>query len=152
MAAQDPVSGDPLVSFNFALEVDGLTNAYFTEVSGIGSESEVIEHKVMGPNGKEVVRKIPGRLKWGDITLKRGITGAMDMWDWRAQVENGQVDAARKNGSIIMYDQAGTEVARWNFERGFPSKINGPSVSADSNAVGIEEMTIVHEYISRVKV
>jgi phage tail-like protein len=151
MASQDPVSGDPLVSFNFALEVDGITNSYFTEASGVGSESEVIEHKVMGPNGKEVVRKIPGRLKWGDITLKRGITANMDLWKWRAEVENGKVDGARKNGSLVMYDQAGTEVARWNFERSWPSKLSGPSMSADSNAVGVEELTIVHEYIVRAQ-
>jgi phage tail-like protein len=151
MAASDPVSGDPLVSFNFALEVDGITNAYFTEASGVGSEHEVIEHKVMGPNGKEVVRKIPGRLKWGDITLKRGITSNLDLHNWRKEIENGKVDGSRKNGSLVMYDQSGVEVARWNFERAWISKLTGPSMSADSNAVGVEELVLVHEYITREK-
>ncbi|MCC7366411.1 MAG: phage tail protein [Dehalococcoidia bacterium] len=143
---------DPLVSFNFFLDVGGGTiKGFFTEASGIGSESEVIDHKVMGEAGKELTRKIPGRLKWGDITLKRGITASMDMWDWRKQVEDGNVQAARMEGSIIMYDQEGTEVARWNFERAWPSKISGPSIKSDDNSVGIEELTIVHEYIVRVK-
>ena len=139
----------PLTSFSFGIEVGSVTG-FFTEVSGLGSETEVTEHKVMGPGGQQIVRKIPGRLKWDNITLKRGITSSMDMWDWRKQVEDGNVDGARMNGSIMMYDQTGGEVARWNFERGWPSKLTGPSIKSDDNAIGVEELTIVHEYIIRV--
>lgn len=148
-AAKDIIEGDPLVSFNFGIEVEGIITGFFTECSGLGSESEVIEHKVVGSGGKEVVRKIPGRLKWGDVTLKRGVTTNLDFWEWRKMVEDGNVSQARKNGSIIMYDQEGTPVARWNFERGWPSKISGPSVKSDGNEIVVEEMTIVHEYIKR---
>ncbi len=150
-AAKDVIQGDPLISKSFGIEVEGIITGYFTECSGLGSEHEVIEHKVVGPNGKEVVRKIPGRLKWGDVTLKRGVTTNLDFWDWRKMVEDGNVAKARKNGSIIMYDQEGKEVARWNFERGWPSKISGPSVKSDGNEVVVEEMTLVHEYIKRMK-
>ena len=148
-AGKDAVQGDPLVGFNFGIEVEGIISGFFTECSGLGSENEVVEHKVVGKGGKEIIRKIPGRLKWGDVTLKRGITGSMDFWEWRKMVEDGKVTNARKNGSIIMYDQEGEEVARWNFERGWPSKISGPSVKTDSNEIVVEEMTIVHEYIKR---
>src|SRR3990172_7497099 len=102
----DALTGDPLVSCYFALEVGPVTG-FFTEVSGLGSETEVIEHKIMGRNNSESVRKIPGRLKWSDITLKRGITASMDMWTWRKQVEDGAVSSARTNGSIMMYSQEG---------------------------------------------
>jgi len=145
-----PDNSDPLVAFNFAIEVSGVVDGYFTEASGLGSEHEVVEHKVIGPNGQEIVKKIPGRLKWGEITLKRGITANLDFWDWRKQVEDGKVKDARRNGSIMMYDQDGAEIARWNFDNGWPSKVTGPSVSTTSNEVGIEEMTIVHEGIRRV--
>ena len=149
-AANDALQGDPLVGFNFGIEVSGIISGYFTEASGLGSEHEVIEHKIVIPEGREIIRKIPGRLKWGDITLKRGITANMDFWDWRKQVEDGQVASARRNGSIVMYDETFTEVARWNFENGWPSKVTGPSVNTTSNEVGIEEATIVHEGIVRV--
>ena len=139
----------PLTSFSFGIEV-GSVKGFFTEVGGLGSETEVTEHKVMGPGGQQIVRKVPGRLKWDNITLKRGITSSMDMWDWRKQVEDGDVNSARMNGSIMMYDQTGAEVARWNFERGWPSKLSGPSIKSDDNAIGVEELTIVHEYIIRV--
>jgi phage tail-like protein len=140
---------DPLQGFHFGLEVQGAVSGYFTEISGLGSETEVIDHKVVTPDGHEVIQKIPGRLKWGEITLKRGVTTEMDMWKWRKLVEDGKVGSARKNGSIIAYDQEFKEVARWNFVRAWPSKINGPQLQADSNAYTVEELTIVHEGIVR---
>ena len=141
---------DPLVGFHFKVEVtQGGITGYFTECSGLGSENEIIEQKVVNENGVEVVMKIPGRLKWGDITLKRGITSNMDMWKWRKKVEQGDVKGARSNGSIVMFDQSLVEVARWNFENGWPSKISGPSVKSDDNSIGVEELVIVHEYIER---
>lgn len=147
---KDALTGDPLVSFNFEVKIEGKLSGYFTECSGLGSESEVTEHKIVGSGDREAVRKIPGRLKWGDITLKRGITANMDIWDWRQMVVDGKVGAARANGSVIMYDQAGTAVAQWDFVAGWPSKVTGPSVQADSSAVGVEEMVIVHEGIKRL--
>jgi phage tail-like protein len=142
---------DALAGFMFALDLGGKIEGYFTEVSGLGSENEVIESKVTGKGGKETVLKVPGRLKWGDIVCKRGITSNMDMWKWRKLVEDGKVGDARTNGSIVMYDQLGEEKARWNFFHGWPSKISGPTPKTDSNEIGIEELTIAHERIERAK-
>ena len=145
-----PDRQDPLVGFHFGVDIQGVVTGYFTECAGLGSEHDMIEHKVVTEKGQEVVLKLPGRLKWDNITLKRGITRSMDIWDWRKQVEKGDVEGARRDGSIVMYDQNLGEVARWNFERAWPLKVSGPSVKADSNEIGIEELTIVHEYIERV--
>jgi phage tail-like protein len=142
---------DPLVGFHFALELQGQVKGYFTECGGIGSENEIIEQKVVNEKGVEVVLKIPGRLKWGDITLKRGVTADMELWKWRKLVEEGKVKDARKNGSVIMYDQELKEVARWNFNQAWPAKISGPNPKSDGNEISLEELTIVHEYITRVK-
>ncbi len=142
----------PLVGFHFSLEFQGKIAGYFTECSGIGSEHEVVEHKVVTPDGRQVVMKIPGRLKWENITLKRGITSDMDIWDWRKEVEDGNVEAARRNGSIVMYDQTLKPVAQWDFTRAWPVKVSGPQPKSDSNEISLEELTIAHEYIKRVKV
>lgn len=141
----------PLVGFHFALELQGKVSGYFTECSGIGSEHEVVDHKVVTPDGKQVIMKVPGRLKWGDITLKRGVTSSMEIWNWRKQVEDGKVEQARCNGSIIMYDQTLKPVARWNFQRAWPTKVSGPTPKSDGNEIGLEELTIAHEYIARVQ-
>lgn len=142
---------DPLIGFHFAIDLQDAVKGFFTECSGLGSEQEVIEHKVVTEKGQEVVLKLPGRLKWENITLKRGITSNLDIWKWRKDVEDGKVEEARKSGSIIMFDQKLKEIARWNFERAWPVKVSGPQVKADSNEIGIEELTIAHEYIERVQ-
>lgn len=141
---------DPLVGFHFMLDVQGEVKGLFTEVGGLGSETEVVEHKV-SRDGIDFVQKIPGRLKWGDITLKRGITAEMDMWTWRAKVEKGDIVGSRKNGSIIMLDQTLSPIAQWDFTNAWPSKLSGPQLQSDSNAFGVEELTLVHEGIVRIK-
>jgi phage tail-like protein len=145
-----PEQKDPLVSAFFMIDFGSVKGA-FRECTGMGSENEVVEYKASGTQGKMVHRKVPGRMKWNNIVLKRGITDAMDMWDWRGQVEQGKVEDARKNGSITMHNQNGDAVARWDFVSAWPSKITGPTYNATNNEIGIEEMELVHEGYKRVK-
>ncbi len=142
---------DPVIGFSFSLEISGKVTGYFTEIGGLGSETEIVEHKIVDSSGRDLVQKIPGRLKFTDVTLKRGVTALTDLWDWRKMVEDGNIVGARSNGSIIMYDQSLSPVAQWDFTNGWPSKVTGPSLSSDSNAFGVEEVTITYEYLVRVK-
>jgi phage tail-like protein len=142
---------DPLVGFHFYLEIDGITQAQFRECSGLDSESNIIEYKEAGKNGQTVIKKVPGEMKWSNIVMKRGITDIMELWEWRKLIEDGKVDEARKNGSIVLYSQSNEEVARWNFTDGWPSKITGPQLNANNNDIAIEEITICHEGLTRVK-
>jgi phage tail-like protein len=142
---------DPLVAFKFGLEISGKLSGYFTNVGGIGSESEVVEHKVMSDKGETIIQKIPGRLRWTEVSLKRGVTSNIDIWNWRKLVVDGKVDDARTNCSVIAYDQSQKEIARWNFENAWPSKVVGPELDSASTNYMIEEVTIVHEGMVRVK-
>ena len=142
---------DPAVSTWFGIEFQGKIQGAFRECAGLGSENEVVEEKASGPKGEPVMKKIPGRMKGGDITLKRGMTDDMDMWKWRQLVEEGKIDEARKNGSVVMFDQKGTEIARWDLINAWPSKISGPTANAGSNEIAIEELTVTHESYKRVK-
>jgi len=72
---------DPLVGFHYAIEIQGVVSGYFTECIGIGSEHEVIEHKVVDEKGREHIQKLPGRLKWENVTLRRGITDDLPVID-----------------------------------------------------------------------
>ncbi len=141
---------DPLVSAWFGVEFQGQVVGAFRECTGLGSENEVVEYKASGPKGEFIVKKVPGRLKWNNITLKRGITDAMDMWKWRKLVEQGKIRDARKNGSITMYNQQGDAVAKWNFINAWPSKLTGPGANAANNEVAIEELELTHEGYERV--
>jgi len=145
----DALTEDPLISFNFLLELDGAIAGYFTECSGIGSENEVIEHKVVDSKGHEVVRKIAGRLKWTDVTLKRGVTSDLQIWQWRETVVKGQMKDARKHATITMLDREYKPVAKWHFTNCWPSKTTGPNFKSDDNNFGVEEVTLVHEGMYR---
>jgi phage tail-like protein len=141
---------DPLVSAWFGIDFQDKVVGAFRECTGLGSENEVVEYKASGPNGEQVIKKVPGRLKWNNITLKRGITDAMDMWEWRKLVEQGDMDNARKNGTITMFNLQGDPIAKWNFINAWPSKLTGPGANAANNEVAIEEMEITHEGYVRV--
>jgi phage tail-like protein len=142
---------NPLVAFKFGLEIEGKLAGYFTSVSGVGSENEVIEHKIVDPDtGETIIQKLPGRLTWSDITLKRGVTSSIDIWNWRQEVVDGKVDDARTNCSIIAYNQANEEIARWNLMSAWPSKVTGPEMDAGGTDYMVEDITIVHEGLERV--
>ena len=141
---------DPVVSAWFGVEFQGQVVGAFRECTGMGSENEVVEYKASGPKGEYIMKKVPGRLKWNNITLKRGITDAMDMWKWRKLVEQGKINEARKNGSIVMFNQEGLEVSRWEFINAWPSKLTGPSANATNNEVGIEELELTVEGYARI--
>jgi len=144
---------DPLIGFSYSIEVDGGVpcHGFFTEASGMGSENEVVEHKIVNDKGQELVQKIPGRLKWGDITLKWGITSNLSFWDWRQLVVDGKIQDARANCSIIMFDAEGNPVVRWDVENAWPCKIGSPGLSSGSNEFVVEELTLTHEGIKRVQ-
>ncbi len=145
-----PSREDPLVGFKFGLEISGKLTGYFTSVSGIGSESEVIEHKIVSEKGETIIQKLPGRMTWTEVSLKRGVTSNIDIWNWRKLVVDGKVDDARTNCSIIAYDQTMKEIARWNFENAWPSKVVGPELDSSSTNYMLEDVTIVHEGMVRV--
>ncbi len=142
---------DGLISSFFSLEVTGKLVGAFREVTNLGSENAVVEDKSRGPDGKYIIKKIPGTLKWNDITLKQGITDNMDMWKWRKLVEEGKITDARANGSITMYDTSGSVMARWNLINCWPSKLSGPAGKADGNEVAVQELVLTHEGYERVQ-
>ena len=132
---------DPYRAFNFLVELEGITRAGFREASGLDTSSDPVEYR----EGGEAItpRKLPGLIKYSNISLKWGMTDDRELWDWHNKVLQGKVE--RKNGSIILLDEAGAEKLRWNFRNAWPSKWSGPSFNATGNDVAIESLEIVHE-------
>jgi len=143
---------DPLLTYQFAIELSGMVKGFFSECAGIGSEHELIEHKLVTPSGHAYTIMQPGRIKWNQLTLKRGITDSLDIWDWYNLVERGKVKSMRKHCSLLMFKRDYTTVARWDILRAWPLKVSGPDLKADSNDYGLEEFVLVHEGMKRVKV
>src|SRR4051794_23058356 len=140
---------DLMTTFNFVLEVDGVEMASFRKCSGVESETETIEYKEATKDGKMIIRKVPGAMKWSDITLERRIDASKALWEWRRQVEEGDVDTARRHGSIVIKDSKKAEVARWNFRDGWPSKWTGAELDAGGNEIATEKVVITHEGLER---
>ncbi|MEF3312942.1 phage tail protein [Paenibacillus sp. GYB004] len=127
-------------AFRFKVELDGLLVGGFSEVTGIKSETEVMEYAEGGLNTH--VHIFPKQTKYPRIVLKRGMTQSSELWDWYDGVAAGQVK--RKSGSIILHNQAGKEICRWNFFDAYPVKWNGPDLNASTGSVAIESIEIVH--------
>jgi phage tail-like protein len=136
-----PQRDDPYKTFNFRVEIDGVALAAFSEVSGLESETEVIEYRT--GMERNIVRKLPGLTKHANIVLRRGVAQDAELWNWRKTVVDGQVD--RRNGSIVLLDDDRSEVLRWNFVDGWISKWVGPTLNAKGNEVAIETIEIAHE-------
>lgn len=138
-----------LTTFNFAVEVDSVTVAFFKEASGISEEIEVIEHQVVNATGQQITQKIAGHKQMGEITLKKSMDGNKYLNDWFKEVKDGKFDSYRRNGSIVMYDPQGTEVARWNFINGWPKSWSSSDLDASADDIATEEIVITHEGMER---
>jgi len=136
---------DPLRNFRFLVEIDGIVQAGFSECSGFGSNVEVIEYREGGE--PSTVRKLPGKMSYPDLTPKWGVTDSRELYDWHLAAVNGKVD--RRNGSIILKDDAGQEKVRWNFFNAWPSKYDGPDFNAKGNDVAIDALTVSCERLER---
>ncbi len=136
---------DPYHAYNFLVEIDGITRAGFRECSGLDSSQSPIEYR----EGNEglTVRKIPGQVKYSNITLKWGMTDDAELLKWQEKAASGKVE--RKNFSIVLLNDTREEKARWNFREGWPTKWTGPSFNATGNDIAIETLEIAHEGVTK---
>lgn len=135
---------DPYGAFNFEVQLTGVSpngaivKGSFAEVSGLEAEITPMDYR----NGSEEMRmrKLPGLTKYHAITLKRGIIGDLTFWNWIRQGITGNVQ--RVEGSILLKNEAGAEVMRWNFQRAWPSKWSGPGLNAKNSEVALETLEL----------
>lgn len=133
---------DPYGQFNFQVKIDGIIVAGFSEVSGLTTDTNIIEYRE-GSDNDGTVRKLPGLRKHNNIVLKRGWTIDNKLWTWRKSVIDGQPQ--RKTGSIVLLDESRSPVLSWEFCEGWPSKWEGPAVDAKTSEVAIETLEITCE-------
>ena len=139
---------DPYRQFRFRVEIDGISQAGFSECSFADTTTDAVEYR----EGDEIptARKLSGLTKFGNITLKWGITDTMEIYNWSQQIIDTGAEGARRNMSIILIDEAGSDKARWDITRAWPTKYDPPDFSAKGNEVAIETLEIVHEGFKRV--
>jgi phage tail-like protein len=116
--------------------------AGFSECSGIEASIEVMELKEGGLNSH--VWKFPTRASHANISLKHGVIYLYDdLWSWHYDWVQGK--GSRKDGLIVLQDNAGKPAKIWKFKRGIPVKWSGPTLNAAQSNVAIESLEIAHE-------
>jgi phage tail-like protein len=143
MATDDRL--DPFRVFNFVVDIDNTPVAGFSEVSGLTSEGETTEYRE-GNEPENHVRKLVGLRKYSNLTLKHGYVKDDTFFRWYTNIANGVPD--RRNGSVILMNEAHQPVLRWNFENAWINKLEAPSLNATGNEVAIETLELCHEKLT----
>lgn len=139
---------DPYRNFRFRVELDGIETAAFSDATVPDSTTDSVDYR----EGTDPThqRKLSGLTKYGNVTLKKGITDNLELYNWRKSVEQTGAIGARKNISLILVDEEGNDKSRWDIVEAWPTKYDPSDFSAKGNEVMIETLEIVHEGISRV--
>ena len=104
LAVPAQAQGDsPVAASRFGITVDGVQ---------IGVFSQLTSEAATGAGGVQV------------ITLAGGQTQGNEMAAWHELVLLGDVAAARKNATIVMYNGAGRPVKTYHLVNAWPSKIS----------------------------
>ena len=141
--AQASVSrNDPFTCGNFRVEIQGITAMSFSEVRGLEVSIEVVEYRA-GDAKVNTEQKLPGLYKTTDVTLKRGLTRDLGLWNWINSATTGNLN--RTNVLITLLDQAENPVLAWRLRNAWPCKWTGPALNAGSSEGAMEELVLCHE-------
>lgn len=133
---------DPFRAYSFEVEVMG-HKGHFTQCTGLGMKIEAIEYREAGGDPLQVHR-IPGRVSYGDITLKYGVTASKVLWDWFMQGASGNV--ARQSVTVRMLSPDGSrDVAGWNLINAWISEWQGTPLDVSTSKLAIETVTLVYD-------
>jgi phage tail-like protein len=134
-------SRNPRCTYNFSVQWGG-THSDFSEVTGIDQDSRIVEYRGGSTAGFSAT-KMPAMRKFGNITLKRGITSTGDFHQWMSMAKT---DAAERHDLIIrLLDERREPVMTWKVKNAVPVKIEAPQLGASGNEVGIESIELAHE-------
>jgi phage tail-like protein len=134
-------------AFQFRVDIDQVSKAFFQEVGGIDATVDVIEYRAGGmPLGPV---KLPGQVKHSNLSLKRGYTSDTQLYDWFKDTMTGKVENLRRNISVVQLDMAGEETQRWNLHNAIPVKYTVNAFNAKGNDLSIETLEVAYEYIDR---
>jgi phage tail-like protein len=133
---------DPFLNFNFFVEIDGNTVGSLTEADLPEGTIEITDYRE-GSERPYSGRRLPGRVTFSHLILRRGFTTDRTFFDWWRAVANGDLD--RRDVAVILLNQTGQEVARWSFPDALPAKYSGPAFRARGNEVAIESLDLAVE-------
>ena len=137
---------DSFVGHSFGLEIDGIIIKQITEVTGLKMEQDVIELKQNTPDGKYIIKKLPGRWKAGEVTLTRGLTDDQSFEKWIKDVAVRQ-DARRPQGrrDHRLRLRGQRAVKRYKLTNAWPKSLEIGSLKAGDTSVLTEKLVVTYE-------
>jgi len=143
----------PYSAFNFLVELEAGQGqevvAGFAEVSGLNAEVTIAEYRT-GNAATNYVTKVPGIHKSGDVTLKRGVIGATNVWDWLQQARAGSLESKRNIVIKLLSEDRSEAVVTWKLRAALPIKWTGPTLTAKGGGdVAMEELVLSVETIEQ---
>ncbi|MCL2311369.1 MAG: phage tail protein [Firmicutes bacterium] len=139
--------GAPIRGFRFTATFEGLGTASFKSVEGFRIEIGTLEYRE-GAFGRLTMRKVPGLVTYGDITLTKGVYSNIELYDFFHGFLVG-VKTLGVNAIIRVFDAAGDIVASWTVIRAWPISIESTGLNADSSEILIETVVLVNEGVFR---
>jgi phage tail-like protein len=139
---------DPLRNFRFRLEIAGIQTASFSEVTIGATATDVVEYRE-GTDPSHV-RKLAGLTKFGNITLKHGVTDSLELFNWHKAIAGGQIATNRRSIAIVVQDESGADKARYMVSEAWPVKYDPSDLNGKGNEVFIETLELANEGIERV--
>ena len=132
---------NPYTNHNFTVDLGAGATIGFSEVDLPAGELEVIEYR----EGNELARarKLPGLAKYPNVTLKRGVAGDLELFEWWQSTRDGQL--LRRTVTITLLDEQRQPVQRWVLREAWPAKLDYGSLDALGNEVVIETLELAHE-------
>lgn len=140
---------DPLRNMRFRVEIDQVTQAFFSEVAVGETSNEAIDYRV-GTDPTHV-RKLPGLTKYGNVTLKWGVTDSQELYEWHKKVVAGGIADARKSVKVVVIDESGADKASFLVSEAWPTKYHPTDLNAKGNEVFIELLELVNEGVERTR-
>jgi phage tail-like protein len=141
----------PVAKFHFRVEVGDLGQISCQEVSGLESNTEVIEYR-SGDSEIFSPIKMAGLVTCPNLTLKKAVfkddTRLFELFNAMIEDKHYYSEANRMDCSVFLLDENGEEVLSWNIERAFPIKFTGPDLKSDANEIAIETIEFAYEQIS----
>jgi phage tail-like protein len=137
----------PMPKFRFEVDLGTeLKGVAFQEVSGMDVENQIIEYRKSG-NPIFSTEKMPGIVKYGNITLKRGVfVNDNTFWIWMDQIKMNTIK--RRTVVIKLLDENGAVTMKWTLDNAWPTKITGTDLKSDGNEVAIDTLELAHERIT----
>ncbi len=132
----------------FRVTVDGIEIPKVTEVSGLKSEVDKIEHKQQTKDGKYVVRQLIGRQKPGEITITRGLTESKTIVDWLKTVMEGDVAGARKTACVETCAYDGQTLVSYNFNNCWVRSVEVSALKAGAAELATEKFVICFDEVT----